>query len=235
MLVLAEVETELKNRFAQWGNFTQTASLNRLRYAQLSALRRIWRSQDWDFKKSTATIVTTDGNLGPYDAPSGMVRFCQVRRLSVFGYADRYILAPIIPNVEGERITPFVNISDGKLYFVNNPGNSTLTLNYVGAISNAIDDTNMGESYTHFPDQFIDAVLEFAEADLLKYIPGMGQEAQIHEALGKQITKELWEDATVDVYQKTIAPKGLNQKAVDFVARQITVLGSTYLVQSEDD
>lgn len=234
MLVLADVEIELKSRFAQWGGFNQTSSQSRLKYAQLSALRRIWRSHDWDFKKSTATLVTTDGDLGPYVAPSGMVRFCQVRRLSSFGYVDRYVLAPIIPDSDSERIVPFLNISDGNIYFVSNPGTSTLTLNYIGSISNAIDDVNLGLTYALFPDYFLDAILEYTLSDLIKYIPGMAQEASMHEAMGRQIVKENWEEATNDLYQKTIAPKGLNQMGVDFIARQITVLGSTYVVQSED-
>lgn len=217
------------------GSFTQDESLNRLRYAERHALRRIWRLHDWDFKASTSTINTTSGNLGPYDPPSGLVRFCTTQKVSSFGHEDSYRLLPINQmSGDEERLTPYLKVSDGKIYFVNNPGTGTLTLNYVGRLSNAIDETTLTASFALFPDDFIDPALEFVLADLKKYLPGMTQEVSMHDAAAKMLISEIWEDYTKDKYQKTIAPKGLNQMPIDFVARQIVLLGNYYVVQSED-
>jgi hypothetical protein len=220
----ADMETELKNRARVLGAFAGTDSLNRLRYALRKGAFQAWTHRDWDFKNSTTTISTTAGNRGPYDAPSGLVRFAAARRLAVFGYLDKDILVPIY-GTDTADFRPYIRVQNGKIYFVDDPGTATLTLNYLGEFSNSIEENTLGTTLALFPNGLNDAVLTLAMADLWKDLPGMAEQARMKEMEGLGLVDAFWEEYTLDKYQKTISPKGLNRAGIDFIARVVTVLG----------
>lgn len=223
-LVLANMELELKNRARLIGAFAAADSVDRMRIALRKGAFQAWTRQDWDFKKSSATITTSAGNLGPYTAPTGLVRFCTTFRVAVFGFADAAILTPIHDSATS-AFFPYIKIQDGGLYFMADPGNSTLTLNYVGAFSNDYDEAGLAASMLVFDDGLNDAIMELAYADVFRDLPGMLEEARERMKDGLFAVDAYWEEATRGKYQTTISPKGLNGRSIDFSAKPITVLG----------
>lgn len=223
-LVLADMELELKNRARIIGAFAAADSINRMRYAIRKAAFQAWTRQDWDFKKSSSTITTSAGNLGPYTAPTGLVRFATVNKLAVFGFADTEILMPIYGSTSMAYL-PYIKIQDGELYFISDPGTATLTLNYIGAFSNSIEEADITASLLPFDDGLQDAVLELAYADIMRDLPGNLEEARERMKDGLFAVDAYWEEATRSKYQTTISPKGINGVSIDFHARPITVLG----------
>ncbi len=223
-LVLADMELELKNRARILGAFAASDSVDRMRYAIRKAAFQAWTRQDWDFKKSSATISTTAGNLGPYVAPAGLVRFCTVNKLALFGFADTEILMPIHGS-DSFQYFPYIKIQDGALYFISDPGTATLTLNYVGGFNNDISQTSLAASLLSFDSGLQDAILELAYADLMKDLPGNLEESRERMKDGLFAVDAYWEEATRGKYQTTISPKGLNGVNIDFYARTVTVLG----------
>jgi hypothetical protein len=218
------MEAELKNRARIMGAFTAADSVARMRYALRKAAFQAWTRQDWDFKASQRVIETTVGNLGPYTAPDGLIRFCTVFKVSAFGYVDTEILMPIHGTTSQEYL-PYLRVQDGAIYFVNDPGTASLTLNYVGAFSNSIEEATLAASLLVFDDGLHDSIIELAEADLKKDLPGMREEAREAMKDGLFAVDAYWEEATRGKYQTVIAPKGLNRQPIDFYARSITVLG----------
>lgn len=223
-LVLADMELELKNRARMIGAFAASDSVDRMRYAIRKAAFQAWKRQDWDFKKSSSTITTSTGNLGPYTAPAGLVRFCTVNKLAVFGFADTAILMPIHDSTSLAYL-PYIKVEDGGLYFIADPGNATLTLNYVGAFSNSITEADLTASLLPFDDGLQDSIMELAYADILKDLPGLGDDARERVKDGLFDVDAYWEEATRGKYQPQIAPKGLNGVNIDFYAKPLTVLG----------
>lgn len=223
-LVLADMETEIKNRMSAMGAFSASASIARMRYAIRKAAFQVWTRQDWDFKNSKLVIATTAGTLGPYDAPTGLVRFATRLKLATFGFADKDILAPINSS-DSQEYLPYLTIQDGKIYFVSDPGSASLTLNYLGSFSNAVDDAGLAASLLVFDDGLNDAILELAFGDIVKMLPGKLEEGRERMKDGLFAADAYWEDATRDKWQKTISPKGLNGIPIDFYARTVTILG----------
>lgn len=224
-LVLADMETELKNRARIVGAFTAADSIARMRYAIRKAAFQAWTRQDWDFKASQASIATTAGTLGPYTAPEGLVRFCTVFKVSIFGFTDAEILMPIHGTTTAEWL-PYLKVQDGAIWFANDPGNGTLTLNYVGKFSNDASEAGLTASLLVFDDGLNDSVIELAIADVLKDLPGNEDKARERVKDGLFAVDAYWEEATRGKYQTTIAPKGLDRRPIDFYARTITILGT---------
>lgn len=224
-LVLADMVTELKNRARVLGAFAASDSVFRMRSAIRKAAAQVWGRQDWDFKNSTTTITTTAGNLGPYTAPTGMVRLATTQRKSVFGYSEKDVLSPIA-STDTLDWTPYVKVQDGALYFFDDPGNQSLALNYLPQVDNSNEEANVAAFLLEFDAGLYDAVMVIAEADIRKDLPGMRAEALDIQKEGLQLADDYWEEVTRDRYQKTIAPKGLNRVPVDFSARTVTVLGA---------
>lgn len=224
-LVLSIMEAELKNRVRILGRFTASDAVDRMRYAIRKAAFQAWTRQDWDFKKSSSTITTTSGTLGPYTAPTGLVRFCTVSKLAVFGFADTEILMPIYSS-DSAVYFPYIKVQDGALYFISDPGDATITLNYLGAFSNDIDETSLAASLLPFDAGLNDAILELAYADIMRDLPGNLEESRERMKDGLFSVDVYWEEVTRDKYQKTVSPKGINGVSIDFYARPITILGA---------
>lgn len=223
-LTLAKVEAEVKSRARVLGAFTAGASVERLRYAEQFALLEVWNRHDWDFKNSTAEITTSQGNLGPYDAPSGLVRFAQTRKRAFFGFKDAHTLVPILPT-DSMEYAPYILVQDGGIYFFQDPGSGDLTLNYLGQTTDSIEEADLAAFMALFPTGLKNAIVTLAYADLLRDIPGRTQETDMLERRGLQYVDDYWEISTAGTVQTQIAPKGLGGQQLDGMLRTINVLG----------
>ena len=225
-LALADMIDDLKSLAWTIGTFAGEGSLKRLRIAIRKGAFQAWTKQDWDFKNSTEQITTSAGNLGPYSAPSGLIRLAATHRKAFFGFLDKDILVPIL-GTDVQDWTPYIRVQDGTLFFIQDPGNQTLTLNFLGTFDNSAEEAALTATLAQFDDGLNDAIQALALANLWKDLPGMQEAARTKELEGLGLVDAYWEDATLDKYQKTIAPKGLNRVPVDFMARVITVLGAS--------
>lgn len=226
-ILLTDIETELKNRLRPLGIGANPSAttIARLRYAIRKGAKQAWEKQDWDFKNSTATLTTTAGNQGPYALPAGLVRLATFQMFAAFGFQDKDVLAPIYSDGDTERVRPYIRVQDGKLYFIDDPGSASLTLNYLGVFSNSIVEADLTATLAQIDAGLQDSIVTLATADLWKDLPGNSVESHNKEMEGFAQVDQYWEEVTRDKYQKTIAPRGLNKISVDFVARVITVLG----------
>lgn len=225
MLTLEGVENEVKSRARILGAFAAGDSVARMRYSIQFALLEVWNLQNWDFKNSTAQITTSQGNLGPYDAPSGLVRFATTQKRAFFGFKDASTLIPIQPTDSAEW-TPYILVQDGGIYFFSDPGTGTLTLNYLGQTTDSIEEADLGAFVAIFPVGLKNAITTIALADLIRDLPGMTQHCDANEKRGRTYADEYWEDSTRGTVQTQIAPKGLGGQQLDGMLRQINVLGS---------
>lgn len=223
-LTLERVENEVKRRARILGAFAAGESVQRMRDSVLFALNEIWTLEDWDFKNSTAQIATSQGTLGPYTAPSGLVRFATVRRAAFFGFRDAETLIPI-QSTESEVYKPFLFVQDGAIYFFQDPGSGTLTLNYLGQPTDSIEDAELGAYVALFPTGLKNAIVCITLADLIRDLPGMTDHCDKNEKRGRTYAQEYWEDSTRGTVQTQIAPKGLGGQQLDGMLRQINVLG----------
>ena len=223
-LTLASVENELKSRLRILGAFAAAESSNRLRYAIKGGLLEIWNRHNWDFKNSTADLATSQGNLGPYTAPSGMVRFAATQKLALFGLRDAVTLAPISPT-DAQEWKPYLMVQDGGIYFFEDPGSQTLTLNYLGEFVDSIEDAELGTLVALYPSGLKNAIMTLASADLLRDLPGRAVECDMTEKRGLQYVDDYFEISTLGTVQTQIAPKGLRGQRIDNYAQTITVLG----------
>lgn len=214
MLDLTSVENELKARAANLGGFNSAGSLNRLRYAILRGLQTLRNLRDWRWLNLSTTITTTSGSLGPYDAPESFLRFAVLRQTSLFGYIEKDLIGPILATDE-KAYAPYFRIQDGKIYFFADPGDASLTLNYVAEAARGITETELDASLSIVPNGLGPALIDYAMADLLRYmpsgmqaIPGMLQSARDH-------AETYWQQEFIGTVQRGISPKGLNRQSID--------------------
>jgi hypothetical protein len=223
-LVLANVENEVKRRARILGAFAAGESASRMRDSIQFALMEIWSLEDWDFKNSTKQITTSQGNLGPYAAPSGLVRFATTQKRAFFGYRDAETLVPI-QSTDSQEFKPYLFVQDGAIYFIEDPGDSTLTLNYLGQPTDSIEDPALTAFLALFPTGLKNAITTITLADLIRDLPGMTDHSDKNEKRGRTYAEEYWEDSTRGTVQTQIAPKGLGGQQLDGMLRQINVLG----------
>lgn len=224
-IALSSLETELKSRARRFGAFNATDSLNRLRYAELRALSEIWNLRDWRFKNSTASLDTTAGNLGPYTAPTGFIRFAAQKQAALFGFVDKDVIAPILATTD-QIYTPYFRIQDSKILFFTDPGTGTLTLNYVVDLTDDITSAVLTTTAALFPEGLKQAIIDYAMADMYSDLPGMGEEEERVRKKGRMKVEDYWHESTLGSTQRSISPKGLNKITIDNHAKSITVLGS---------
>lgn len=224
-LSLESVENEIKRRARILGAFASGESLSRLRDSLLFALVEVWNLQSWDFKNSTAQITTSQGNLGPYTAPSGLVRFALATKRALFGFRDAETLIPI-QSTEAQEFTPYLFVQDGAIYFFQDPGTTTLTLNYQGQTTDSIEDGPLTAFVALFPTGLKNAIVTICLADLIRDLPGMTDHADKNEKRGRTYADEYWEESTRGTVQTQIAPKGLGGQQLDGMLRQIQILGN---------
>ena len=221
--------TEYQSRFKRFGKFSAVESTDWLKYSTLNNLSEIWHDQDWDFRNSSVTINTTSGNLGGYPAPSGLVRFAQVFKIALFGTEDAERIRPIASQYR--EYFPYFSIEDGLIYFRVDPGNDVLTLNYVGELDRDI--ANIETTMALIDEGLRSPLIDMVHADLLDD-SNRAQEAQNKRNMAKRKWRDYYDDKMAGTYQKQISPRGLNGLRTDYVARQLTILGSNSLLFADD-
>lgn len=214
MLTLAGVEAQLKARAANLGSFTATGSVNRMRYAILRGLQTLSHLRDWRWLNQNHPLTTTAGNLGPYDAPESFLRFAALQQTSLFGFTQKDVIGPIL-STEQHIYTPYFRIEDGKIMFFDDPGDGTLTLNYIAETSNDIAEGALGESVAMVPNGLEPALLDYAMADLLRYLPnGAGLVPPMLQS-ARSLAEDYWQQEFMGLVQRGIHPRGLNKELMD--------------------
>lgn len=214
MLTLEGVENELKARAANLGGFNSTGSLNRLRYSILRGLQTLCNLRDWRWLNQTTTISTTSGNLGPYDAPESFLRFAVLRQTSLFGYIEKDLIGPIL-STDSKIYSPYFRIEDGKILFFDDPGDATITLNYVAEVARDITETELNTSISIVPNGLGPALIDYAMADLLRYMPSGMQAIPSMLQSARDHAETYWQQEFIGTVQRGISPKGVNKQSID--------------------
>lgn len=213
-LVLADVEAQLKARAANLGSFTATGSVARMRYAILRGLQTLSHLRDWRWLNQTHSLATTARNLGPYDAPESFLRFAALQQTSLFGFVQKDLIGPILATDE-KVYTPYFRIEDGKILFFDDPGDGTVTLNYIAETSNDISEGALGESVAIVPNGLEPALLDYAMADILRYLPnGAGLVPAMLQS-ARALAEDYWQQEFMGTVQRGIHPRGLNKGLMD--------------------
>ena len=213
-VTLSGVEAQLKARAANLGSFTATGSVNRMRYAILRGLQTLSNLRDWRWLNQNHILTTTAGNLGPYDAPESFLRFAAQQQVSLFGFVQKDIIGPIL-STDQKTYTPYFRIEDGKILFFDDPGDGNLTLNYVAEIGNDIAEAALGESVAMVPNGLEPSLLDYAMADLLRYLPnGAGLVPPMLQS-AKSLAEDYWQQEFLGSVQRGIHPRGLNKELMD--------------------
>jgi hypothetical protein len=226
-LVLANVETELKSRARAMGSFTASSSIARMRYALKEAAMWLSRLRDWDYLNRTETLTTTAGNLGPYTAPTGMVRFASLRQVSEWGYVAKDVLAPIL-STDSNKYRPYLKVEDGYIYFFSDPGSGTLTLNYVAQIEDDATEGPLGTTLGYIPNGLLGSIMDYAMGDLWTDIPNGYQNGERLMQRARTKAEEYWHQSTLAQAQRGISPKGLGGASIDNYSRSHSIVSGNY-------
>lgn len=216
---LTSVEDELKSRLASMGGFTSSGAVTKLRYAILRGYQQLANLRDWRWLNQSATITTTSGNLGPYTAPTGLLRFAAARREAFFGFATKDSLVSIAAT-DTKRYAPYLRVSDAGVMFHDDPGDATLTLNYIAEPNDSIVEADLTATIEIVPSGLRPALVDYAYADLLRWVPagaGMREQA-LRDA--RTAAEDYWhQEFTGLTTQRGIAPRGIQGQSLDGHAR----------------
>lgn len=224
-MLLSSIETELRSRARPLGVFAASSSIARMRYAILRAAMWLANMRDWDYLNQTSSLSTTLGNLGPYAPPSGLLRLALHKQVSVWGYAEKDVLAPIL-STDTVRYRPFIKIEDGQLYFFDDPGDATHTLNYVAEVEDDVAEGALTTTVEIIPSGLKSAVINYAMGDLWDDLPRGESKAQALYGKARSEAEEYWHQSTLAQAQRGISPKGLRGQSIDNHAAGITILGT---------
>jgi hypothetical protein len=167
-MVWANTKPALLRKLKRFGGFTSTEALSRFYESVITASTQIRRKGEWDWKNDTADLITTAGNLGPYDAPATFYRMALQRKVYQYGYTDTngQILAPIL-ETDSSRWDVIYRVQDGKLLFRSDPGAGTLTFNFVATVDNNPTEANAQAMVEAMPGNLFDILVKLIEADFL--------------------------------------------------------------------
>lgn len=227
MLALASLENDLKSRMRPLGTFVAQASLDRLRYGILRGLQTLANLRDWDWLNQTETITTTQGNLGPYTEPTGFIRMALLKQYSQWGYLSKDVLAPIL-STDTQTFLPYIQIQDGAVFFLQDPGDSTLTLNYIADIADDITEAGLGATVAMVPNGLKPALVDYAMADVFRDIPSARSEIPFYLQEGRRNAEDYWHQSTLSQVQRGIYPRGVNKAPIDNNAQSMTILTTNY-------
>lgn len=212
-------------RMKRWGGFTTEAAQLRLWESVITACVRIRRKGEWPWKNQSADITTTQGTLGPYDAPESFYRMALQRKVYQYGFSDTngQVLAPIL-ETDSNRWDVVYRVSDGKLWFRNDPGTGTLSFNFVAAVDNDPTEANAQAYVEVMPGNLFDILMDFVEADFL----GESQDtkadgiAKLNEATAN-LTMEYDEILKGLPRQRQRSPRGVDGRPLDGLGQQISI------------
>lgn len=212
-----DTKTALISRLSRYNAFLTEASLARLYQAVLNACAEIRRKGEWPWKNQTDSLATTAGNKGPYAPPDGFLRFALERKVYRYGFTDPegVVLAPIRPT-DSNQYDLLYREEDGMLYFREDPGTATLTLNYIGQIANAPTEDNAQAAVEIMPGNLYQPLAEFVEGEFLRDSPDTRAEGlEILKLADIHLTQEWDEYAKGRSRQKQRSPRGIDGRPFD--------------------
>lgn len=225
MLTRSLVEADLQQRFkSALGTFTSSGDLERLQFAYLGGLRRIWHAKEWRFKNSTATLTTTTaGGTGPFTAPAGLYKLAQTLGIYRFACDDAQILAPVKDTTTASYFL-WIDAATGNLYFATAPGNATLTLAYQAEFNNDVAD--IADTVALFPDSMMEPLTYFTRANLYEDLPQFKSLAAAENQDGEAALERVWQDYNQgQARQRQMAPRSLYGARLDGYAAPLPVPG----------
>ncbi len=224
-MIWADTEPALLRRLKRWGDFHTEAALSRFYESVITACTRIRRKGEWDWKSVHADIVTTQGNVGPYDAPPSFYRMALQRKVYQYGYSDTngQVLAPIL-DTDSERWDVVYRVTDGKLYFRRDPGAGTVQFNFVAVIDNSPTEANAQLMVEAMPGNLFDILVDFMEADFLDESPDTKADgiAQLNKAM-VNLDKEYAEFEKGKPRQRQRSVRGMDGYPLDGMGQQISI------------
>lgn len=116
------------NAFGEYDVNTAGGYLER---AFARAVGDLWKAKEWAFVVASTTIATTQGNKGPYVMPSDFAGLLQPEEIVRYYAVQTYSMPPNVndgPN--GERYDVTLDRVTNSIYFSEEPGASTYTINY---------------------------------------------------------------------------------------------------------
>lgn len=221
----ALVEAELMQRLkSAIGTFMTDSDLQRLRMAYMDGLRTIWYAKEWRFKNKTYSLATTSAiGKGPYTPPADFYKLAQELQIYRFAYDENQILAPVKDSLTSSFFL-WIDVETGDLFFVNSPGDSTLTLNYQGDFDN--DPANIAVTVALFPSSVMKPLYHLTKANLYEDLPQFEGLAQPAYEKGLAVLDQIWQDYSQgQARQRQMAPRGLNGGVLDGMADPMPLRG----------
>lgn len=215
---LTDVRADLRRNLDWLGAFASTNGQERLDNAILAGLWRIWSAKEWDFKWSQQTLSTTAGNKGPYDPASDYYVSAPNHRLNRFMYfPDIQTIAPIA-DTDTRSWDLYLNQSDGKFYFRDDPDTSTLTVNYQAKFNRDRDD--LTATLLVYPDDLFYALEAFVTAEIRSI--GNPAESMQYEQKGFALVDVAWADYIRGKERPTVrGVRGINGVTYDGIATSV--------------
>lgn len=215
----------LLRKLKRWGGFQSEASLARFYEAVISACTKIRRKGEWPWKIDHADIVTTEGNLGPYDAPENFYRMAMERKVYKYGFTDTngQVIAPILQTDSSDWDATY-RVTDQKLYFRDNPGSGTISFNFIGTVDNDPTDASAQLMVEAMSGSLFDVLADFVEADFLGESPDTKADgiAKLNEAM-VNLDLEYNEQEKGRARQRQRSPRGMDGRPFDGLARQASI------------
>lgn len=202
---------------SRYNTFLTEAALGRFYQAVLMACAEIRRKGEWWWKNTTDTLATTAGVKGPYAPPTGFFRFALERRIYRFGYTDPdgVVLAPV-RETETQKWDLLYRVEDKKLYFRDDPGTGTVTINFVEEIGNNPTDANCRAAVELMPGDLYQPLAEFTEGYFLNDSPDTSQEGLTKLKLADIHLTQIWDDFDKGRNkQRQRAPRGVDGRVFD--------------------
>ena len=221
-LALTSVEAEVKSRLRSVGAFTAPQSIERMRYGILRAATTLANLRDWAYLNATETMTTTDGTLGPYDAPENFLRLASHYQVSLFGFLEKDVLSPILAT-DDAIYTPYFQIQDGKIYFFSNPGSGSVVLNYVAVIVDDIEESALTATLAIIPSGLKPSLVDYAVADVMDDLPSSDTKVDRLVQKARASAEDYWHQSTLSQVQRGISPKGVNKVSMDNHAQSMSI------------
>lgn len=162
---LSNLQTRLKRKLKWLGAFTGTESLLSLNDAILTGAGKIWNEKVMRWMYSTFPLTTTSNNLGPYDPPSDFHGFPLTKINARVGWKDLQTSYIIKDDEKGQSYELVYDDILDKIYFRNEPGDSTWSVPYVPSFNNDVAD--LTATVLVFPEELFETLTLFVQSYLL--------------------------------------------------------------------
>lgn len=211
------VKAALISRLSRYNAFLTEASLARLYQAVMGGYAEIRRKGEWPWKNQAEPLTTTAGNKGPYAPPSGFYRFALKRQIYRYAYTDAegVVLAPI-RETDTQQWDLLYRVEDGMLYFREDPGDQTLTLNFQEELDPTPTEANAQAAVESMPGNLYEPLAEFVEGAFLRDSPDTRPEGlELLRLADIHLTQEWEEYDKGRNRQKQRAIRGMDGRVID--------------------